>query len=47
MALLDLGCTKTACREAGLDHYMQSLSFDAYKEIQYYKSININLMAAK
>ena len=30
MALLSSGCTKTACREGWLDHYMQFLPFDEY-----------------
>ena len=30
MALLSSGCTKTACREGWLDHYMQFLPFDQY-----------------
>ena len=30
---IDSGCTKTVCEEASLKHYLQSLSFDEYKEI--------------
>ena len=38
MALLDSGCTKTVCEEAWLQHYLHSLSFDKYIQIETSKS---------
>ena len=38
MALLDSGCTKTVCGETWLQHYLHSLSFDEYKQIETSKS---------
>ena len=34
MALLDSGCTKMVCGEMWLQHYLHSLSFDEYKQIE-------------
>ena len=34
IALLDSGCTKTVCRETRLEHYLRSLLFDEYKQIE-------------
>ena len=33
MTLLDSGCTKTVCGEMWLQHYLQSLSQDEYKQV--------------
>ena len=41
MALLDSGCTKTVCGEVWLKHYLQSLSFEEYKQVQTFESSNI------
>ena len=41
MALLDSGCTKTVCCEVWLKHYVQSLSFEEYKQVQTFESCNI------
>ena len=38
MVLLDSGCTKTVCGEMWLQHYLYSLSFDEYKQIETSKS---------
>ena len=34
MVLLDSGCTKTVCGETWLQHYLHSLSFDEFKQIE-------------
>ena len=41
MALLDSGCTKTVCGEAWLQHYVQSLSYNEYKQLETLESTNI------
>ena len=38
MTLLDSGFTKMVCGETWLQHYLHSLSFDEYKEIETSKS---------
>ena len=44
MDLHDSGCTKTACGETWLQHYLQSLSFDEYKQIETSKRAVLNLV---
>ena len=34
IALLDSGSTKTVCREAWLQHFIQSLSYEEYNQIE-------------
>ena len=41
MALLDSGCTKTVCGEAWLQHCVQSLSYNEYKQLETLESTNI------
>ena len=38
MALLDSGCAKTVCEEAWLQHYLHSVSFYEYIQIESSKS---------
>ena len=38
MTLLDSGFTKMVCGETWLQHYLHSLSFDEYKQIETSKS---------
>ena len=38
MALFNSGCTKTFCGETWLQHYLHSLSFNKYKQIETSKS---------
>ena len=38
MALLVSGCTKNVCGKTWLQHYLHSLSFDKYKQIETSKS---------
>ena len=40
MALLDSGCTKTVCGKTWLEHFLHSLSFEEYKQIENFQSDN-------
>ena len=40
MTLLDSGCTKTVCGEMWLQHYLQSLSQDEYKQVVHFSYSN-------
>ena len=40
-ALLDSGCTKTVCGEVWLEHFLQSLSYEEYKQVENFEGYNI------
>ena len=45
MALLDSGCTKTVFGEAWLQHYVQSLSYNEYQQLETLLSPNLNILS--